>query len=87
MSDTISLRVGAKGRMVVPVAVREHHGWSEGTLLLAVDTESGLLLTTEDEALRRIRERLAGRDLVQDLIDERRAEARHEDEETAELAP
>lgn len=81
MSDT-AIRVGNKGRIVVPVTVRENHAWVEGTVLIAVDTPSGLLLMSEDEALRQVREQTGGRSLVQELMDERRAAALIEDKET-----
>ena len=33
----MSMRVGNKGRVVVPAEVRERHGWGEGTVLIVND--------------------------------------------------
>jgi len=82
MSTTHTIRVGDKGRMVVPSDVRERFGWSEGTTLIAVEgseTENGLLVLSQDAALAAIRSQLAGHDLVADLLEERRAAAARED--------
>lgn len=39
MSSTHLVRVGDKGRTVVPSEVRERFGWTEGTTLIAVESE------------------------------------------------
>jgi len=75
------LVVGDKGRVVVPAEVREARGWVTGTTLIGVETSKGLLLMSRDEARRMVREQLGGRDVAQELIDERHAEARREDTE------
>ncbi len=82
MSTTHLIRVGDKGRTVMPFDVRERFGWSEGTTLIAVegaDAKDGLLLLSRDAALELIRTQLAGQDLVGELIAERRAAAARED--------
>ncbi len=70
---THAITIGDRGRLVVPAEVREHHGWEPGTSLVAIDTDAGLLVMSVDEGLRWLRGRLDGRDLVAELLDERRA--------------
>lgn len=82
MSGTVILKVGNKGRVVVPADVRNERGWVEGTTLLGVSTDEGLLLISEDDALRRVHDQLAGRSLADELIAERRIEAQREDDES-----
>jgi AbrB family looped-hinge helix DNA binding protein len=82
MSTTHLIRVGDKGRTVVPLDVRERFGWAEGTALIAVegaDAKDGLLLLSRDAALELIRTQLEGQDLVGELMAERRAAAARED--------
>lgn len=83
MSGSLVVTVGDKGRVVVPSEVREARGWVKGTTLIGIDTPKGLLLMTRDDARSMVREQLSGRDLVQELLDERAAEARRDDGETA----
>ena len=79
MGGTDLVMVGNKGRVVIPAAIRARHSWGEGTALLTIDTDSGVVLIDRDNARRLIREQLAGRDPVADLLDERRAAAQRED--------
>jgi len=79
MSVTASIKVGNKGRIVVPAELREQHGWSEGTTLVAVEQPDGVLLMTLDEALRTARKQLEHADPVGDLLAERRRAALQED--------
>ena len=76
MSDAIThpITIGDRGRFVVPAEVRERHGWEPGTALVARDTDSGLLVMSADEGLRWLRARLEGRDLVAELLEDRRAD-------------
>lgn len=59
---------------MIPSEVRERHGWSTGASLIAVDTDAGLIVMSTDEALAWLRSRLEGRDLVAELLADRRAE-------------
>lgn len=82
MGTTHVIRVGDKGRTVMPVDVRERFGWSEGTTLIALEgagAEDGLLILTQAAALSALRSQLAGHDPVADLLAERRAAAARED--------
>lgn len=80
MSDatTHTITVGDRGRFVLPSDVRDRHGWHTGTELVAVDTDTGLLVLSVDEALLWLRRRTVGRDLVQELLDERHAEVQQD---------
>ncbi len=79
MSGTLAIRVGNKGRIVVPAEIRERQGWAEGTVLIAVEREDGVLLMSREEALATLRAQAGGRDLVGELLAERRAAAARED--------
>lgn len=75
MSDTLAVQVGNKGRVVVPASIRARHAWVEGSTLVALDTELGVLLADQGAVERLLRSRLAGHDLIADLLDDRRREA------------
>lgn len=72
------MALGDRGRFVVPLEVRDRHGWDQGTALVALDTDAGMLLMDSDEALAWLRSRLTGRDLVAELIADRRADVESE---------
>lgn len=65
----------------MPLEVRERHGWNDGDSLVAVDTDDGLLVMGTDEALSWLQSRLKGRDLVAELLADRRAEVKREEAE------
>lgn len=72
------LKLQAQGRVVVPQAVRTDLGVREGDDLLLVKTDDGYRLTTRQALLRAAVGMLArddGRDMTQELLDERRQEA------------
>lgn len=71
--------VGDRGRIVVPAEVRERQGLVEGTPLVLLDTPAGLVLLTRGQLRQRVREELAGVDLVAELLAERRTAATAED--------
>jgi bifunctional DNA-binding transcriptional regulator/antitoxin component of YhaV-PrlF toxin-antitoxin module len=72
VAHTIAL--GDRGRLVIPIGVRERHGWETGTPLVSIDTEAGLLVMSAKEGLAWLRSRIQGRDLVAELLAERVAE-------------
>lgn len=82
MSDTYNVVVGEKGRIVVPAEVREGHRWSAGTRLVAIDEEDGVVLMDLERLEARVRRQLAGANLVESLLADRRREAAREDEES-----
>ena len=75
--------------MVIPAAIREELGLEEGALLNARVEDQRLVLETPLAAFERLRKRFReaakGRDPVAELIAERRAEARREEEEMDEF--
>ena len=79
MSGTYPLVVGDKGRIVVPAAVRERAGLSEGTPLVLLESRDGLVLLTREQLRARVRAELSGLDLVAELLAERRSLAQQEE--------
>lgn len=73
-----AVSLGDRGRFVIPAEVRERHGWTSGEPLVAIDTDAGVLVMSVKEGLTWLRSRLEGRGIVQELLDERRAEAARE---------
>jgi AbrB family looped-hinge helix DNA binding protein len=65
--------------MVVPAEVRERAGIAEGTVLVLLETDGGLVLLTREQLRDRVRADLTGTDLVAELLAERRASAAAED--------
>lgn len=81
----IPVKVGPKGRVVVPAAIRRELGIEEGTGLMARVGGERIILTPRAAALRRLQELVTSvvprdRSLADELIAERREEARHEAE-------
>jgi bifunctional DNA-binding transcriptional regulator/antitoxin component of YhaV-PrlF toxin-antitoxin module len=64
---------------VVPAEVRERAGLYAGTPLVLIETPDGLILLTREQLKARVRAELAGLDLVNELLTERRAQADAED--------
>lgn len=79
MSGTYTVVVGDRGRIVVPAEVRERAGLVAGTTLVLLETPAGIVLMTRSQLRDRVREELAGLDLVGSLLAERRAAAADED--------
>lgn len=75
MSGTHALVMGDRGRLVIPADVRAAAGLETGTPLILLDSPIGMLLLTRPQARALIKQQLAGSDLVEELITERRAEA------------
>ena len=77
------VRVGRQGRIVVPYKIREEVGIEPGDELIACVEDGCLVLEKRQGVMRRMRGRFAGvsreRRLVDELIAERREEARRED--------
>ncbi len=79
MSGTYAVTMGNRGRLVVPAELRERAGLREGSRLLLVETDSGVVLLTRDQVKARVRADLAGLDLVSQLLADRRLDAASED--------
>ena len=76
MSDTVVVKVGPKGRIVIPAAVRQRYGFAEGDELVMVAEPHGVRLIDRDHLIDELDGLLrGGPDLVDELITERRADA------------
>jgi AbrB family looped-hinge helix DNA binding protein len=80
VSGTWLATMGDRGRLVIPAALRERAGLREGDELVLLDCQNGIVLLTRDQLKSRVRADLAGTDLVEDLLEERRRTAKSEDE-------
>lgn len=78
MSGNPTIVVGDRGRVVLPAGVRERNGLEVGTPLVVIETPSGIALLTRAQLRARVRDELAGLDLVGELIAERRQVASEE---------
>ena len=82
MAHTYSARLGERGRLVLPADLRRRAGLREGQELLLTYADGVIRLATRREIARAGRGMLSsagkGRDLVAELIEERRREARNE---------
>ena len=79
MSGTYPVVMGDRGRLVVPAELRERLHLDPGTSLLLLETSSGVLLLTREQAKALLRDRLSDVDLVGELLAERRRQAAAED--------
>lgn len=64
---------------MLPAPLRDQSGITEGTVLVVLDAPGGLVLLTQHQLRDRVRADLAGTDLVDELLAERRANAAAED--------
>lgn len=64
---------------MVPADVRERAGIVTGTPLVLLETPTGLVLLTREQLRARVRDELAGLDLVAELLAGRRRAAEEED--------
>lgn len=67
--------MGDRGRLVIPAEVRAQARLEQGTPLILVPSDSGMLLLTVDQARSVLKTQVGGRDLVAELLADRRAEA------------
>lgn len=81
MSGAYAVAMGDRGRLVVPQELRERAGFTEGAELILVETDTGVVMMTRDQARVALREQLQGTDLVAELLEERLRAARNEDGE------
>lgn len=64
---------------MIPAELRERAGLVEGRALVLIETPSGMVLMTREQLRDRVRDELAGLDLVGQLLEDRRAEAAGEE--------
>jgi bifunctional DNA-binding transcriptional regulator/antitoxin component of YhaV-PrlF toxin-antitoxin module len=67
--------MGDRGRLVVPQELRQRWHLDAGTRVILIETPGGIVLATRDQVKRVLRDQLRGPSLVDELINERRAEA------------
>ena len=77
MSDTFTVTVGPKGRVVIPAPLRHEVGVALGDQLVALADGDGILLLPRAAVKARLRRMFAdvGASMTDDLLRERRAEA------------
>ena len=77
MSDTITVAVGPKGRVVIPAQIRRELGIQEGSELVALVEGEAVVLVPRSAIKSRLRSIFAdiGVSMRDELIGERRAEA------------
>ncbi len=73
MSGTHSFTIGNRGRVVLPIELRQSRGWSDGTVMFAVETAQGVQLMSRDELRDQLAEEMRGPSLADELIAERHA--------------
>ena len=77
------VQLGAQGRVVVPAPIRKALGFRPGEMLVARVEDDHLVIEKPESVERRIRDRFRKsrrRSLAEELLAERRAEARREGE-------
>jgi AbrB family looped-hinge helix DNA binding protein len=85
--ETYTARLEKSGRILIPAPIRRQLGLSEGSqVMVKVESSGALEITSRAQALAKVRGGIrqyipAGRDLVAELIQDRRAEAAREDTE------
>jgi len=81
-SRSVPLRISAQGRVVIPAEMRRELDLAPGETLMAHIESRRLVLERRDEILERLRSEVRGmprkKGAVDELIAERRAEARRE---------
>lgn len=82
LANSTAVTVGPQGRVVIPSEIRREMGISPGDVLLALVEDQRLVLEKREAVLQRLRRRFArvpaGVSLADELIAERRSEAKRE---------
>jgi len=67
--------MGDRGRLVVPAELRQDLGWTPGRRLFLLESSAGVVVMTREQLKAHVRRDLAGLDLVDELLAERREAA------------
>jgi bifunctional DNA-binding transcriptional regulator/antitoxin component of YhaV-PrlF toxin-antitoxin module len=82
LSKSVEVHLGRQGRLVIPVVLRQLLGFEEGDKLVAREEAGRLILEKPAVVKQRLKARFAGiskdRSLADELIGERREEAKRE---------
>ncbi|MEH2358570.1 AbrB/MazE/SpoVT family DNA-binding domain-containing protein [Nostoc sp.] len=85
ISKSVEVHLGRQGRLVIPAALRRSLGFEAGDALIARQEEGRLVLEKAETIKLRLKARFSqvpkDRSLVDELIAERREEAKREDAE------
>lgn len=79
VNGTYQVTMGDRGRLVIPAALRNRAGLTEGTPVVLIDTPAGMVLVSREQLKALVRADFAGLDLVGELLAERRRQAAVED--------
>jgi bifunctional DNA-binding transcriptional regulator/antitoxin component of YhaV-PrlF toxin-antitoxin module len=71
---TFTALISDRGRLVVPQELRERAGLFPGRKVVLIETPHGILLTTREQLRDLVRRDLQGKQLVDCLLADRRAE-------------
>jgi AbrB family looped-hinge helix DNA binding protein len=82
LSKSVEVHLGRQGRLVIPAALRKLLGFEEGDMLVAREEAGRLVLEKQATVKQRLKARFArvskDRSLADELIAERREEAKRE---------
>jgi AbrB family looped-hinge helix DNA binding protein len=82
LSKSVEVHLGRQGRLVIPAALRKLLGFEEGDTLVAREEAGRLVLEKQAMVKQRLKDRFArvskDRSLADELIAERREEAKRE---------
>jgi AbrB family looped-hinge helix DNA binding protein len=85
LSKSVEVHLGGQGRLVIPAALRRSLGFESGDTLIARQEEGGLVLEKPETIKLRLKNRFSqvpkNTSLVDELIAERREEAKKENAE------
>lgn len=79
MSGMYAVKMGDRGRLVIPAELRQRAGMHEGAAITLIETPRGVVLMRREQLRDAVRDELEGVDLVDELISERRRASADED--------
>jgi len=73
MSGTHFFTIGDRGRVVLPIELRQSRNWPDRTVMFAIETDHGVQLMSRDELRKQLAQEMRGASLADQLIAERHA--------------